>query len=733
MSEIKKSICRFCHAACPINVEIDNGKAVKIVGDKDNTVYHGFTCIKGRSLPDQHSPENRLLHSMKRMPDGTHQPIPATQAMDEIAAKTQHILERHGPRSIALYLGTCGFLNPTSAPIAGAWMGAIQSPMFFTTTTIDQPGKPMAQALHGRWQAGYHWFDDSDAWILVGVNPLVAMSNGIPNSNPARRLHQAKKRGHKLIVIDPRKTESAEAAHVHLQPKPGEDPTIIAGMIRWIIHEELQDSTFLQRHVNGFEPLARAVEPFTPEYVERRADVPAALLIEAARTFATAKRAGASAGTGANMAPRGMLTEYLLQSLQTICGQWPKENETIPNPFVLLPPYRFRAQAVAPRPAWGFGEQLRVRGLRDTISGLSTAALADEILLEGEGQVKALFNLGGNPVSAWPDQLKTLDAMKALELNVSLDPKMSETAKLSDYVIAPKLSLELPGSTLYNESLWFYGAGLGYPKPYAQYTPRLLDPPQGSDLIEEWEFFYGLAQRMGLPLTLYVVNSWEPGSPPRHTVELNMENPPTAEELLEHLTHGSCVPLAEVKKFAEGRLYGNETVRVEAADPNDNARLDVGNDDMLSELENVSREPFPRNEKFPFMLISRRLASVYNSSGIGLPKLQRRSPYNAAYMHPNDLERLSLNSGDMIEITSDNASIPGIVEAAEDIRPGVISMAHCFGGTPEDDNDAQSMGSNTGRLVSVDRDYDPRSGLPRMSAIPVAVRPLKQSDIHAAS
>jgi len=659
---------------------------------------------------------------MKRMPDGEFQPIPVSQAMDEIAEKTQVLLDRHGPRAIALYLGTCGLLNPTSGPLAGAWMHAINSPMFFTTATIDQPGKPMAQALHGRWQAGPYWFDNTDSWLLVGVNPLVSMSNGIPNSNPARRLHQAKKRGHKLIVIDPRKTECAKDAHIHLQPRPGEDPSILAGMIRSVIHADLQDSTFLQQHVSGFTELASAVEPFTPKYVENRAGVSAKLLVEAARVFASAKRAGGSAGTGPNMAPRGMLTEYLLLALQTICGHWPRDNEVVPNPFVLLPPYQLRAQAVAPRKAWGFGEKLRVRNLEDTVSGLSTAALADEILLEGEGQVRALFNLGGNPLSAWPDQHKTLAAMESLELSVALDPIMSETAKMSDYVIAPKLSLETPGMTLFNESLWFYGGGMGYPKPYAQYTPALVEPPEDSDLIEEWEFFYGIAQRMGLQLTLYVTNSWDAGSDPRHSVELDMQTPPTTDELFEHLTHGSIVPLAEVKQNIEGRLYGEETVTVEAADPDCNARLCVGNETMMAQLHEVGKQGRSTNADFPYMLISRRLANIYNSSGRDLPRLQRRSPYNPAYMHPDDLSELGLVSGDIVEISSDHSTIPAIVEAAADIRPGVVSMAHCFGSVPDRDEKFVSLGSNTGRLVSVDRDFDPHSGLPRMSAIPIRVQ-----------
>ena len=273
----------------------------------------------------------------------------------------------------------------------------------------------------GRWNVeipsvhGGYRFDDADVWMIVGANPVVAMSNGIPNSNPARHLHKARQRGLKLIVIDPRVTEVARAAHIHLQPRPGEDPTLLAAMLHWIMRESRHDAEFLAENVVGFEELRRAVAPFTPEYAARRADVPVEKLIEAARTFAEAGRACGTAGTGPNMAGRGNLTEYLLLTLNSVCGHWPRAGEPFSNPFsnpfAFLPPYTARAQADAPQPGWGFGEKLRVRGLTDSAAGLPTAALADEILQEGEGQVRALINLGGNPMAAWPDQLKTQEAM----------------------------------------------------------------------------------------------------------------------------------------------------------------------------------------------------------------------------------------------------------------------------------------------------------------------------------
>ncbi len=522
-------------------------------------------------------------------------------------------------------------------------------------------------------------------------------------------------------MIDPRVTECARAADLHLQPRPGEDPTLIAGLLRVIIRERLHDAAFLAENASGFEALREAVEPFTPEYVERRADVPAAQLIEAARLFAGARRAGANAGTGPNMAGRGNLTEYLMLALHTVCGHWLQAGETFTNPFTLLPAYTPRAQAEPPYQAWGYGEKLRVRDLTDAVCGLPTAALADEILLEGDGQVRALICVGGNPMAAWPDQRKTHAAMQDLELLVTIDPKMSATARLADYVIAPKLCLESPGLSMMNEALWFYGVGLGYPAPYAQYAPAVALPPPDSDLIEDWELFYGLARRMGLSLRLDVAHVWDPSAHGPRWVDLDMQHPPTTDELFAHLTHGSRVPLSEVKQHPHGAIFGEPTQTVQPREAGCEARLELGNPVMLGELSEVSAEPIARDVDFRFRLVSRRLPDVLNSCGHDVPSLTRQYRYNPAFMNPVDLDALGLSSGDVVEIRSSHDSILGIVERAPDVKAGVISMTHCFGAAPGDDSDLESIGSNTGRLTPVDREYDPYTGIPRMSAIAVNV------------
>lgn len=726
-AERRPSICRFCHANCGILVDVVEGRAVRVRGDRENPAYHGFTCAKGRRLPEQHAHPDRLLHSRRRRPDGAFEAIASETAMDEVAARVGALIEEHGPRSVALYVGTYAGPHPASIPFAVGWMIAAGSRMVFTSAAIDQPGKHVANAIHGRWLGGSYTFDEADAWLLVGNNPLISMSGGIPPSNPGRRLRAAKARGMKLLVIDPRRTEVARFADLFLQPRPGEDPALLAAMLHVVIRDGLYDADFVQAHVQGFEALAEAVEAFPPELAARRADVPAADIEEAARILATAERACAVAGTGPNMAPHGNLTESLLLALNTLGGHWRRAGEAVPNPGALLPRATPKAQALAPRAGWGRGESLRSRPLGSSAAGLPTAALADEILYEGEDRIRALVCLGSNPVAAWPDQRKTLAAMERLELLVCLDMKLSATAKHADYVIAPKLSLEVPGLSVSSEAIEQTYVGHGYPEPYAQYSPAIVEPPAGSDVIEEWEFFYGLARRMGLDLQLFPLRP-ETGvlRERREAVSVDMEKKPTSDEVLEALMNGARVPVAELRRHPHGAIFDDEAIHVAPADPDASERLDVGNETMLAELAAIAAEPTTAgdaaDDALPFRLVSRRMPNVYNSSGRDIEALQRGRPWNPAYLHPEDLRELGLEPGDTIEIASEHDTILGIAAGAPELRRGLVSMAHCFGEAPGHDGDLRRLGSNTSRLISNERDFDPHSGISRMSAIPVAVR-----------
>jgi len=325
--------------------------------------------------------------------------------------------------------------------------------------------------------------------------------------------------------------------------------------------------------------------------------------------------------------------------------------------------------------------------------------------------------VGGNPAVAFPDQRKVLAALAALELSVVLDVKMTATAKLAGYVFGCKLSLEKPGTSRTAEAQ--------LDVPFAQYTPALLHPD--FDVIEEWEFFWGLAHRMRTPLRL------------ENGATLDLDRKPTPDQYLD-LTHaGSRIPLDEVRRHPGGRVFPPaEPVRVQPARAGKTAaRMDVAPAAVIAQVREILREPFSGaggyrgDARFTHRLISRRMLEVYNSTGDHLPGLRRRYPYNPAFLHPEDLRRIGARAGDVVRIDSDHDFIYGVAEASVDVRPGVVSMAHGHGDAPERDGEVRSIGSTTGRLVSTERDFEPISGIPRQSAIPVNVRPLTPAELAA--
>ncbi|BBZ33639.1 molybdopterin-containing oxidoreductase family protein [Mycolicibacterium confluentis] len=713
---VHKTLCAVCHNCCPIEVDVIDGRAVKVRGNKANRHYDGFSCVKGRGQLEYHYSPERLLHSLKRGPDGSYAPISSAQAMDEIASRLQDMIGEHGPRSISAYFGTQAFQAAgASMPVVKGFLAGIGTPMVFESVTIDQPGKAIAPALHGTWLGGRYGPDEADLLMLIGANPLVSML-GLPLGNHGKWLTNKLESGGQLIVIDPRRTETARRAHLFLQPLPGHDIAILAVMIKVILAEELIDTQFVADNVVGVADLRAAVEPFDPTAVAAAADLDAADLVTAARMYATASRGYIDAGTGPNMAQSGTLLEYLILNLGALCGNRRRAGEVVADPVSLYPPLPAVAQALPPYPPNGLGEAMRVRGLSLSAAGMPVSGLAEEILTPGEGQVRALFSIGGNPIAAWPDQIRTAEAMSALQLLVQIDPFMSHTARYADYVIAPRMPLETPHVSQILDYL--QAAGIGPGAPYAYYGPAVLDTPEGSDLLSEWEFFYGLAQRMGVTIDApHPLGLVEP-------IPLDMTHPPTEEELLDIVCQGSRIPLDVVRDHPdglEGDLAAEPATVVLPGDPNTPTHLDVANAQMMADLADTA-EDMVRTDTADMLLVSRREMHTTNSSYNAMAARGGRR-HNPAYLNPADAARLGVEPDQLVCITSPRASVMALVSLDDSVRPGVVSMSHAYGNaSPELDTPAQD-GSSTARLADVTVAFDRYSGQPRMSAIPVTVTP----------
>jgi anaerobic selenocysteine-containing dehydrogenase len=698
------TFCRVCHASCPMEVDIEDNKVIAVRGVLDDPLFEGYTCIKGRQIPDQMADPKRIRQPLRRRPDGTFEEATSGEALDEIAAELRRIIDTYGPRAVASYTGTGGYQNSVAVPTARSFHQGLDSVSFYTSVTIDQPAKGLAMLRLGGWEAGYHSFTDSDVHMAIGYNSMVssyAPIGGLQGTNPFTVMRRRKAEGMKLIVIDPRRTELATFADVHLQIRPGQDTTLLAGMIKIVLDEGLQDHEFCDRWVDQMGELEAAVSGFTLDLVAERTQLDPDDIVAAVRMFADGPRGTAGTGTGPNMAAHSSLTEHMAVVLNTILGRVNREGDLMENGLLLYPEMPHRAQATAPRNPTN-GPEARIRNLRGYRGEMPAATLAEEILTPGDGRIRALIVSGGNPVVAFPDHELTMEAMEDLELLVVVDYRMTATAELADYVIAPTLPLER-ADVPHLMDRWFRA-------PYTNYTEAVVE--RDGDVLNEWEVFWELASRLGSTLPL-------PGGSP------DMTERPDTDEIIDRSYHGSRMPLDEVRANLR-TVHMDKKLVVDPADDNATAKFTPAPDDFVAELAEVLAETadtFAGSDvsAYPFRLVSRRLKHVLNSTGTELPGLARKGTTNSAYMHPDDVAELGLESGDVIEISSPQASLLGVVEAADDVKRGVISMAHSWGGRSLTDEKVREIGSPTSRLVSTDVGSDPVTGMVVSSAIPVAV------------
>lgn len=702
--ETKTTFCRVCHASCPMEVDVEDNRVLAVRGVMDDPLFEGYTCIKGRQLPDQMADTKRLRAPLRRRPDGTFEEVASGEALDDIAAELRRIIDTYGPRAVASYTGTGGYQNSVAVPVARAFHQGLDSVSFYTSVTIDQPAKGLAMLRLGGWEAGYHNFTDSDVHMAIGYNSMVssyAPIGGLQGTNPFVVMRRRKAEGMKLIVIDPRRTEMATFADIHLQIRPGQDTTLLAGMIRIVLEEGLQDHEFCERWVSQMGELHAAVEGFTLDLVAERCELDPDDIVAATRMFAEGPRGTAGTGTGPNMAAHSSLTEHMTVVLNTILGRVNREGDLMENGLLLYPEMPHRAQATAPRSPAN-GPPSRIRDLRGYRGEMPAAALAEEILTPGEGRIRALIVSGGNPAVAFPDHELTMRALDDLELLVVIDHRMTPTAEFADFVIAPTLSLER-ADVPHLMDRWFRA-------PYTNYTEPVVE--RDGDVLNEWEVFWELASRLGSTLPL-------PGDTP------DMTTRPGTDEIIDRCYAGSRMPLDEVRAN-QRKVHMDKKLVVQPAEEGASARFTPAPDDLMGELAEVLAETsttFAGTDvsDYPFRLVSRRLKHVLNSTGTELPGLARKGTTNPAYMHPDDVTELGLADGDIIEISSPRAVLHGVVEGADDVKRGVISMAHSWGGRSLTDEKVREIGAPTSRLVSVDVGHDPVTGMVVSSAIPVAV------------
>jgi anaerobic selenocysteine-containing dehydrogenase len=660
MTREATSFCRICSSCCGTRLKIDDDdRIVEIRGDKEQPMTRGYACFKGLQAEEAHHGKARLLHPQKRQADGSFTAIPFEQACDEVAMRLGDLIARHGAESLAIFKGGGAFQTATANAMIGSFLDAVGSRQLFTTLTIDQSAKIVSFERLGGWAAGVQDLGQSEVVLLFGANPLLSHAVvGVMSSDPTRRLKQARERGLKLIVVDPRRSETARNADLFLQPLPGQDAAIAAGMIRMILEEGWEDREFCRRHVgeDRMAVLRDAVAGFSEHAVEQRAGLGTGELRAMTALFARDSRTGgAFTGTGPNMSPFSNLAQHMIDCLNVICGRFRRAGDAMVV-SMMSPPQDVHAEVIAAPRSW--------------------------------------------------------QAMRALELSVVIDPYMTPSAELADYVFPPTMQYEradlplvIPGFPL-------------FPENWAQYAPPLVRTPPGSEIVDGWYVYWSIARRLGKTIDFL-------GRRP-----LDMEMAPTSDDLLEILLEGSRLTLDELKSHPSGKIFGIDQrvlpARPEAADRFDPMPADVQAElAAFAERQSEAERLVSNGRTFTHLLTSRRLRDVMNSVGTQLGTVLDRTPYNPAFLNPDEMEERGIEGGDLIEIESDRGRIAAVARADEAVRRGTVSISHGWGNLPG--ADGAHAGVCVNMLTDCTRDVEAINAMPRLSAIPVNIYPSGES------
>ena len=707
-----KTACRIC-SLCAYDLDVENNQIIGFQTNREHPISEGYSCVKGKAgIELQQGKINRLHTSLKKDAKGAHVPIDYQVSCREVGEKLSALIERYGPRSVAVFVGTGAVTNTLAFTFARAWFHETGSPNYFSTLTIDQSCHNVTAGRMGTYLGGEHLPEDIDVALVAGMNPLIGHLGyplaPIEGVNPGKKLRDAKRRGQKLIMVDPRLTETAKMADLHLQIMPGEDATLFAGLVWLLFENHWLDMEFCNRYASGIEELKQQVQQFDPEYVAGRCGITVEQLLEAARLFGTAKTPHAGCSTGTSMTPDSNLADFLMESMNVLAGGYRRAGDPVKNVMPLLSLMPPIADVMPPMRTWEDGEKCRTQDIGKLNNEFPSALLPDEILQPGDDKIRALVVIGGNPLKSIPGPGRTVAAFEDLELLVTLDHRQTETTKMSDYVLATATQYERHDLCGIHE--------IAFNRNFVQYFPPAIT--KSDSIAEDWEMLWEISRAMGYQLEfkygMFGVN-WAdlPGGIP-----LDMRNRPDTESLIRHICEQRNISFDKLKASTSG-LSLPESSPVAAPEQDTGARLNLCPQDVAEEIVQLRQKPRITSS---YRVCVRRILGALNSHYQDSRLSKRKFPVNFAYMNPEDMKRENISDGDKINIHSDSGSVVGTTKADNTVRVGVISMSHCFGALDRGSDPAGNQGAFTGHLIPLDASHrEPINFMPHMTGIPVEI------------
>ncbi len=648
----------LCEAVCGLTVEVEGDSAGRVRGDPDDPFSRGHICPKAAAIVDVQDDPDRI-RAPQRREGGRWQAVSWKAALDEAGTRLAEVQREHGRSAVGVYLG-----NPTvhsySALLATPFFNrALGTRARFSATSVDQlPHMLAALEMFGHQVLlPVPDVDRTRFFLVLGANPLASNGSLMTAGGISRRLDDLRKRGGKLVVVDPRRTETAAAADQHLAIRPGSDALLLLAMLQVLFEEQRVGLRHLAPFTDGLGLLRDAAARFPPEEVAAHTGVGASAIRDLARDFASAPAAVAYGRVGTCTQEFGGLSAWLIVALNAVTGNLDREGG-----FMFATP---AADLVALASRTGnrghFGRwRSRVRGLPEFGGELPAATLAEEIDTPGKGRIRALVTFAGNPVLSTPNGARLDRALAGLEYMVSIDLYRNETTRHANLILPTSFGFERD-----HYDLAFYALAV---RNAARYAKPFRPPPPG--VRGDFQVLLDLAlavRRQGGGRPGWALGAWLRAARmlgERRLLDLLLRFGPHRLSLrkLEQSPHG--IDLGPLRPQLPARLGGR--------------RLRLAPDVFLRDLDRLA-SVLTRPATNGLVLIGRRALRSNNSWMHNSLRLVKGPPGCVLLMHPADAAVRGLKKGESARVESRVGSVEVPVDVTGDVMPGVVSLPHGWG------------------------------------------------------
>ncbi|MGW4113303.1 molybdopterin oxidoreductase family protein [Actinosynnema sp. NPDC004786] len=695
--------CPLCEATCGLELTVSGDRVVGVRGDREDPLSGGFLCPKGASLGALDADPDRLRTPVARR-GGDWEAVGWREAFELVDARLRAVIAEHGRDAVALYLG-----NPTVHSLAGGLYAAglrkaLGSRNVFTAATVDQMPKHVACGLMygGIFTIPVPDVDRTDFLLVLGADPFTSNGSLWTVPDAPGRLKALRARGGAFVVVDPRRTRTAAAADAHLPIVPGTDVFLLFAMVNELFAASLVDLGALAPHVAGVAEVRRLSEPFTPEAVASRCGIAAAEIRALTRRLAEAPRAAVYGRIGTTAVGFGTVTSWLVDVLNVLTGNLDRPG----GAMFPLPAHARRGVGTGKGFSTGRWRS-RVRGLPEVAGELPAVTLADEITTPGDGQVRALVTVAGNPALSVPNSARLDAALATLGFMVSVDPYLNETTRHADVILPPP-----PPSRRAHYDLAFLSLSV---RNVAKFSRPAV--PLGPDEVDEGEILLRLTA---------ILAGLGPDADLDALVGLTGESGRTREERLldARLRSGPYgLTLDDLLDRPHGVDLGPLTGRLPEVLRTPSGRVELCPGPIAADVPRVLaalRAPVEG-----LVLIGRRHLRSNNSWLHNVPALVKGRPVCTLLVHPADAARLGLADGGAARVTSRVGEVVATVEVSADVAAGVVSLPHGWGHDRPGTRlaTARAHPGVNANLLTDDLAVDPLSGTAVLNGVHVHVSP----------